>query len=182
MERVIRMKKRYYDVVIPKMMEKFKYKNKLEVPKLSKIVINVGLGEAKDDIKLLDSVMEEVAAITGQKPIITRAKKSISSFKIREGMPIGCKVTLRRNMMYEFFDRLVSIALPRIRDFKGVPLKSFDGRGNITIGIKEQTIFPEIDYDKIKIIHGMDITICTTAKTNEEAKELLSLLGLVFEK
>jgi large subunit ribosomal protein L5 len=152
----------------------------MEVPKLEKVVINMGLGEAIQNAKILDSAQSELAAITGQKPIVTKAKKSIANFKLRAGMPIGCKVTLRRNRMYEFFDRLVNVALPRIRDFKGVSGKSFDGRGNYALGIREQIIFPEIDYDKIDKIKGMNIVITTTAKSDEEGKALLKMMGMPF--
>lgn len=177
-----RLKEMYKKHVIPALMKEFSYKNVMEVPKPEKIVINVGLGEAIQNIKLLDSVQKELSIITGQRAVITKAKKSIAAFKLRKGMPIGCKVTLRGDRMYEFFDRLVSVALPRIRDFKGVSGKAFDGRGNYTLGIKEQFIFPEIDYDKVEMIHGMDITICTSAKTDEEAKALLRLMGMPFRK
>jgi large subunit ribosomal protein L5 len=165
---------------IPLMMKQFSYKNTMGVPKIEKVVINVGMGKATQDVKLLDAAAKEIAVITGQKPVITRAKKSIAGFKLREGMPVGCTVTLRGNRMYEFLDRLMNVALPRIRDFKGVSPKSFDGRGNYTIGIKEQFIFPEIEYDKVVSVHGMDIIIVTTAKTDEEGKNLLSFLGMPF--
>lgn len=177
-----RLKEMYKKEVIPALMKEFSYKNVMEVPKITKIVLNVGLGEAIQNIKLLDSVQKELSMITGQKAVITKAKKSIAAFKLRKGAPIGCKVTLRGDRMYEFFDRLVNVALPRIRDFKGVSGKAFDGRGNYTLGIKEQFIFPEIDYDKVEMVHGMDITICTTAKTDEEAKALLRLMGMPFRK
>jgi large subunit ribosomal protein L5 len=175
-----RLKNKYINEVVPKMMKEFSYKNVMEVPKIQKIVLNVGLGEAIQNIKLLDAAQKELAAITGQKPIVTKAKKSIASFKLRKGVPIGCKVTLRGNRMYEFLDRLISLALPRIRDFKGVSGKSFDGRGNYSMGLKEQFIFPEIDYDKVEMIHGLDITICTNAKTDKESKALLRYLGMPF--
>jgi large subunit ribosomal protein L5 len=175
-----RLKDKYINEVVPKMMKEFSYKNVMEVPKIQKIVLNVGLGEAIQNIKLLDAAQKELAAITGQKPIVTKAKKSIASFKLRKGVPIGCKVTLRGNRMYEFLDRLISLALPRIRDFKGVSGKSFDGRGNYSMGLKEQFIFPEIDYDKVEMIHGLDITICTNAKTDKESKALLRYLGMPF--
>jgi len=162
------------------LMRKFKYKNIMEVPKLEKIVVNEGVGEAIQNIKILDSAAADIVKITGQKPVITKAKKSIASFKLREGMPIGCMVTLRRERMYEFFHKLVFIVLPRVRDFKGVSPKSFDGRGNYTLGLREQIIFPEIDYDKIDKIRGMNITIGTTAKTDEEGFELLKLMGMPF--
>ncbi|NWF52211.1 MAG: 50S ribosomal protein L5 [Nitrospirae bacterium] len=177
---VPRIKERYIKEVIPAMMKEFSYKNIMEVPKLQKIVLNVGLGEAIQNIKLLDAVQKELSLISGQKAVITKAKKSIASFKLKKGVPIGCKVTLRCNRMYEFFDRLVNLALPRIRDFKGVSGKSFDGRGNYSFGLKEQFIFPEIDYDKVEMAHGLDVTICTTAKTAKEAKALLNYLGMPF--
>ncbi len=170
----------YKEECVPAMMQEFRYKSPMQVPRLEKIVINMGLGEASQNIKILDSASAELAAITGQKPVITRARKSIAAFKLREGMPIGCMVTLRRERMFEFLDRLVNVALPRVRDFRGVSDKAFDGRGNYTLGIKEQIIFPEIDYDKIDKIKGMNITIVTTAKTDEEAKFLLRRLGMPF--
>lgn len=173
--------KEYYDnEVVPKLTETFAYKNRFEVPKLEKIVLNMGLGEAIQNIKVLDSAREELKEITGQAPVITRAKKSVAAFKVREGMPIGCMVTLRRRRMYEFFDKLVNFALPRVRDFRGVSGKAFDGKGNYTLGIKEQIIFPEIDYDKIDTLKGLNITIVTSAKNNEEGKELLRLMGMPF--
>jgi len=162
------------------MMKEFSYKNVMEVPKVQKVVLNVGLGEAIQNIKLLDAAQRELSIITGQKPIVTKAKKSIASFKLRKGVPIGCKVTLRGDRMYEFLDRLISIALPRIRDFKGVSGKSFDGRGNYSLGLKEQFIFPEIDYDKVEMVHGLDVTICTTANNDKESKALLRFLGMPF--
>lgn len=161
-------------------MKRFNYKNQMEVPKLEKIVVNMGLGEAIQNIKILDSAVQELSQITGQKPVITKAKKSIAQFKLRSGMPIGAMVTLRKERMYEFFNRLVNVALPRVRDFKGLSGKSFDGRGNYAMGIREQLIFPEIHYDKIEKIKGMNIVIVTTAKTDEEGKELLRLLGMPF--
>lgn len=170
----------YKDEVVGALMKKFNYKNIMEVPKIVKIVINIGAGDSKDNSKLLDSAVSELALITGQKPVITIAKKSVSNFKVREGMKLGCKVTLRSKMMYEFLDRLFNIALPRVRDFRGINPNSFDGRGNYSLGLKEQLIFPEIDYDKIEKIRGMDISIVTTAKTDEEAKELLTLMGAPF--
>lgn len=170
----------YKEECVPAMMQEFRYKSPMQVPRLEKIVINMGLGEASQNIKILDSASAELAAITGQKPVITRARKSIAAFKLREGMSIGCMVTLRRHRMFEFLDRLVNVALPRVRDFRGVSDKAFDGRGNYTLGIKEQIIFPEIDYDKIDKIKGMNITIVTTAKTDEEAKFLLRRLGMPF--
>jgi large subunit ribosomal protein L5 len=175
-----RLKDMYKEKVIPALMKEFNYKNIMEVPKLEKIVINMGLGEAIQNAKIMDSAQNELAAITGQKPVITRAKKSIANFKLREGMPIGCKVTLRRERMYEFFDRLVNVALPRIRDFRGISGKSFDGRGNYALGIREQIIFPEIDYDKIDKIKGMNIVITTSARTDEEGKALLKIMGMPF--
>ncbi|MBQ4517019.1 MAG: 50S ribosomal protein L5 [Clostridia bacterium] len=175
-----RMQDKYTGEVAPALMEKFGYKSTMQIPKLEKIVINIGLGEAKENAKALDSAVEDLAAITGQKPVITKAKKSVAAFKVREGMNIGCKVTLRGKKMYEFLDRLFSVALPRVRDFRGINPDSFDGRGNYSLGIKEQLIFPEIDYDKIDKIRGMDIIVVTTAKTDEEARELLSLMGAPF--
>jgi large subunit ribosomal protein L5 len=175
-----RLKTLYKDKVIPALMKEFSYKNVMQVPRLDKIVINLGLGEAIQNAKVLESAQAELTAIAGQKPVITRAKKSIANFKLRAGMPIGCKVTLRRDRMYEFFDRLVNIALPRIRDFRGVSGKSFDGRGTYALGIREQIIFPEIDYDKIDKIRGMNIVISTTAQTDEEGKALLKMMGMPF--
>ena len=175
-----KMKEIYHEKVAPALVKRFNYRNKMEVPKLEKIVINMGLGEAIQNIKILDSAAQELSQITGQKPVITKAKKSIAQFKLRTGMPIGCMVTLRKERMYEFFSRLVNVALPRVRDFKGLSGKSFDGRGNYALGIREQLIFPEIRYDKIDKVKGMNIVIVTTAKTDEEGKELLSLLGMPF--
>ena len=175
-----RLKEEYKEKIIPQMMKQFGYKNVMQVPKMEKIVINMGLGEAVQNVKVLESAQKEIAAITGQKPAVTRARKSIANFKLRQGMAIGCKVTLRKYRMYEFFDRLVNLALPRIRDFKGVSNKAFDGRGNYALGIREQIIFPEIDYDKIDKIKGMNIVLNTTAKTDEEAKFLLELMGMPF--
>lgn len=172
----------YRKEVVPSLMKRFSYKSVMQVPKLEKISINIGVGKATQDPKLLDAAMKELELITGQKPAITRAKKAISNFKLREGLPIGCRVTLRRARMYEFLDRLINIALPRVRDFRGVSDKSFDGHGNYTLGIKEQIIFPEIDVDKVSRITGMDITFVTTAKTDVEAYELLKALGLPFVK
>ena len=177
-----RMREFYNNEVVPALIKKFSYKNIMEVPKIDKIVINMGVGEAKDNPKVLESAVADLTTISGQKPIITKAKKSIANFKIREGMPIGCKVTLRGNKMYDFADRLISLALPRVRDFRGVTANSFDGRGNYALGIKEQLIFPEISYDKIDKVRGMDIIFVTTAKTDDEAKELLTLLGMPFAK
>lgn len=171
----------YYETeVVPKLKEAFSYKNIHEIPRLEKIVLNMGLGEAIQNIKVLDSAKEEMKSIAGQSPVVTRAKKSVAAFKVREGMPIGCMVTLRSKRMYDFFEKLVNVALPRVRDFRGISGKAFDGFGNYTLGIKEQIIFPEIDYDKIETIKGMNITIVTTAKNNAEGKELLRLLGMPF--
>lgn len=175
-----RMQDKYTGEVAPALMKKFSYKSTMQIPKLEKIVVNIGLGEAKENAKALDSAVADLAAITGQKPVITKAKKSVAAFKVREGMNIGCKVTLRGKKMYEFLDRLFSVALPRVRDFRGINPDSFDGRGNYSLGIKEQLIFPEIDYDKIDKIRGMDIIVVTTAKTDEEARELLALMGAPF--
>jgi large subunit ribosomal protein L5 len=175
-----KLKEVYQEKAVPALMKRFNYKNKMEVPKLEKIVINMGLGEAIQNIKILDSAVLELSQITGQKPVITKAKKSIAQFKLRTGMPIGCMVTLRKERMYEFFNRLVNVTLPRVRDFKGLSGKSFDGRGNYALGIREQLIFPEIHYDKIEKVKGMNIVIVTTAKTDEEGKELLKLLGMPF--
>ncbi len=175
-----RMKQRYDDQVVKAMTEKFGYKNALEVPKLEKITLNMGVGEASQDKKKVQTAAEEMALIAGQKPVITKAKKSIAQFKLREGMPIGCKVTLRRERMYEFLDRLVTVAMPRIRDFRGLNPKSFDGHGNYAMGLKEQIIFPEISYDQIDKVRGMDIIVTTTAKTDDEARELLKLFGFPF--
>ena len=171
----------YKNEIISKLTEEFQYTNVMAVPKLEKIVLNVGVGEAIQDKKVLDTIVSNMALITGQKPVTTKAKKSISNFKLREGMPIGCKVTLRGRIMYEFLDRLVTLALPRTRDFQGVPDKSFDGRGNYTIGIKEHTIFPEIDTDKVTKMHGMDVTFVTSAQTDEEAYALLKHFGMPFK-
>lgn len=177
-----RLKKEYNEKIVNLMMEKFQYKNKLEVPKVEKIVINMAIGEAKDNAKILESASRDMEMISGQKPIITRAKKSVAAFKLREGMPIGCKVTLRGNKMYEFLDRLVNVALPRVRDFRGVSATAFDGRGNYALGVKEQLIFPEIEYDKIDKVRGMDIIIVTTAHSDEESRELLLQFGMPFQK
>ncbi|UCD85036.1 MAG: 50S ribosomal protein L5 [Deltaproteobacteria bacterium] len=176
-----RLKDLFYQEVLPTMTKEFQYRNSWQVPRLEKIVVNMGLGEASSNVKILDSATQELATITGQRPVITRAKRSIATYKLRKGMPIGCMVTLRRDKMYEFFDRLVNIALPRVLDFRGVSGKSFDGRGNYTLGIGEQIIFPEIDYDKVDKIKGMNITIVTTARTDREAKRLLGLLGMPFQ-
>jgi large subunit ribosomal protein L5 len=175
-----KLKEVYEEKAIPSLMKRFNYRNRMEVPKLEKIVINMGLGEAIQNIKILDSAVQELSQITGQKPVITKAKKSIAQFKLRTGMPIGCMVTLRKERMYEFFNRLVNVALPRVRDFKGLSGKSFDGRGNYALGVREQLIFPEIRYDKIDKVKGMNIVIVTTAKTDEEGKELLRLMGMPF--
>ena len=177
-----RLKKRYHEVAVPALMKEFQYKNPMQAPKLVKVVLNMGMGEAITNAKALDHATEEMAKITGQRPVITRARKSIATYKLREGMPIGCMVTLRRERMYEFLDRFISAALPRIRDFKGISPKSFDGRGNYSLGIKEQVIFPEIEIDKVDSIHGMDIVIVTTAKTDEEGRALLSHLGMPYRK
>jgi large subunit ribosomal protein L5 len=180
-ESMARFKEKYRNEVIPALMKRFGYSNVMMAPKMSKIVINMGMSEAKDDIKILDGAMKELALIAGQKPKMTRAKKSIANFKLRAGQPIGCKVTLRGDRMYEFFERLVTIAAPRIRDFRGLPKSSFDGRGNCTFGLEEQVVFPEIDYDKVDMIKGMDITIVTTARSDEEAFELLRLMDMPFK-
>ncbi|MGZ8431899.1 MAG: 50S ribosomal protein L5 [Candidatus Deferrimicrobiaceae bacterium] len=170
----------YKDEVVPRLKEKFPYRNPLQVPKVEKVIINMGLGEAIDNIKVIDSAVEEIGLITGQKAVVTKARKSISNFKLRAGVPIGVKVTLRRDRMYFFLDKLIAVALPRVRDFKGVSPKGFDGRGNYTLGVKEQIIFPEINYDKIDKIRGMNITIVTSARNDEEGLELLRLLGMPF--
>ena len=177
-----RMLEFYNNEVVDAMMKKFSYKNKMQVPRLEKIVVNMGLGEAKDNAKIIENATKELGIIAGQKPVVTKAKKSVAAFKIREGMPIGCKVTLRSDKMYSFADRLISVALPRVRDFRGISAESFDGRGNYTLGIKEQLIFPEIKYEEIDKIRGMDVVFVTTAKTDEEARELLSLFGMPFIK
>lgn len=177
-----RLKQYYKTEVFPTMMDKFKYKNVMEVPKLTKITVNMGLGEAKDNAKIMESAVSEIALITGQRPVVTKAKKSIANFKVRGGMSVGAKVTLRGENMYEFADKLFNIALPRVRDFKGVGRNSFDGRGNYSMGLKEQLIFPEIVYDQVDMIKGMNITFTTTAKTDEEALALLELMGMPFAK
>jgi large subunit ribosomal protein L5 len=177
-----RLKDLYNNEIVAAMTKKFGYKNVMEVPKIEKIVINMGVGEAKDNAKLLESAVKDLEVISGQKPVITKAKKSIANFKVREGMSIGCKVTLRGSKMYEFADRLINLALPRVRDFRGVNPNAFDGRGNYALGIKEQLIFPEIDFDKVDKVRGMDIIFVTTAKTDEEARELLTLFGMPFRK
>lgn len=177
-----RLKDLYREQAVPKLMEKFGYKNIMQVPKLEKVVINVGAGEARDNSKVINSILEDLAIITGQKAVVCTARKSVANFKVREGMKIGAKVTLRGEKMYEFIDRLFNLALPRVRDFRGINPKSFDGRGNYNMGVKEQLIFPEIEYDKIDKIRGMDISISTTAHTDDEARELLKLLGAPFVK
>lgn len=179
---VLRLKEKYEQEVVPAMMKKFNYKNRMAVPKIDKIVLNMGLGKSKEDVKIIEEATDVISAVTGQKPIITKSKKSISNFSLRKGMPVGCKVTLRKSRMYEFLDRFVNIALARIRDFQGTSPNSFDGRGSYTLGIKEQLIFPEIDFDKVKTTLGMNITIVTNAKNDEEAKELLSLIGMPFKR
>ncbi|NLM59393.1 MAG: 50S ribosomal protein L5 [Clostridium sp.] len=176
------LKEKYMKEVIPALQAKFKYKNVMEVPKLEKIVLNMGVGDVKDNPKAMESAVNDMTLIAGQKPVVIKAKKSVAAFKLRAGMNIGCKVTLRGEKMYDFAYKLINISLPRVRDFRGVPMNSFDGRGNYSMGVKEQLIFPEIEYDKIDKIRGMDITFVTTAKTDEEAKELLSLLGMPFSK
>jgi large subunit ribosomal protein L5 len=175
-----RLRDYYIEKVIPALEKEFNYKNRMEIPKLVKIIVNMGLGEAIQNAKILDSAAQEISLITGQKPVITKARKSIATFKLRQGMSIGCMVTLRGDRMYEFFDRLVNVALPRIRDFRGIPTKSFDGRGNFALGLKEQIIFPEIDYDKVEKARGMNIVIVTSAKTDGEARQLLRLMGVPF--
>ena len=174
------LKKLYQDEVAPALMQKFGYKSTMQIPRLEKIVVNVGCSEARENAKVLDAVVNDLTTITGQKAVITKAKKSVANFKLREGMPIGAKVTLRGNKMWEFLDRLFNVALPRVRDFRGISANSFDGRGNYALGVKEQLIFPEIEYDKIDKIRGMDIVVCTTAQTDEEARELLKLVGAPF--
>ena len=177
-----RLKDLYKDEIVDAMIKKFGYKNIMEVPKLDKIVINMGVGEAKENAKVLDSAVKDLETITGQKVVLTRAKNSVANFKIREGMPIGCKTTLRGEKMYDFMDRLVNLALPRVRDFRGVSADSFDGRGNYALGVKDQLIFPELEYDKVDKVRGMDVIVVTTAKTDEEARELLRLFGMPFAK
>lgn len=176
-----RLKEKYEQEVVPALMDKFGYKNRLQVPRLEKVVINMGLGEAIANPKAIDAAVKDLETITGQRPVVTRAKKSVAAFKVRAGMKIGAKVTLRGNRMYDFADKFMNVALPRVRDFRGVSPKSFDGRGNYTIGVKEQLMFPEIEYDKIDRVRGMDITFVTTAKTDEEARELLRLMGMPFQ-
>lgn len=177
-----RLKEKYQNEIVPALVEKFNYSSVMAVPKVEKIVINMGVGDAVSNAKALDKAVEELTQITGQKPLITKAKKSIAGFKLREGMPIGAKVTLRGERMYEFLDKLVSVSLPRVRDFRGISKKAFDGRGNYTLGVKEQLIFPEIDYDKVDRVRGMDIVVVTTANTDEEARELLTQIGMPFQK
>ena len=177
-----RLKDQYQNEIIDAMMKKFGYTNKLQVPKLDKIVVNMGVGEAKENAKILEAAVKDMETITGQKAVVTKAKKSVANFKIREGMAIGCKVTLRGEKMYEFFDRLINLALPRVRDFRGINPNAFDGRGNYALGIKEQLIFPEIEYDKIDKIRGMDVIVVTTARTDEEGRELLAQFGMPFAK
>ena len=179
-KKVPNLKAKYQAEVAPALMQKFGYKSTMQIPRLEKIVLNVGCSEARENAKVLDAVVSDLTAITGQKAVVTKAKKSVANFKLREGMPIGAKVTLRQDKMWEFLDRLFNVALPRVRDFRGINPNAFDGRGNYALGLKEQLIFPEIDYDKIDKIRGMDVVICTTAKTDEEAKELLTLLGAPF--
>lgn len=177
-----RLKEKYQNEIVDALMKKFEYKNIMEVPKLDKVVINMGVGEAKDNSKVLDSAVKDLEIIAGQKAVVTKAKKSIANFKIREGLPIGCKVTLRGEKMYDFADRLINLALPRVRDFRGVSANSFDGRGNYALGIKEQLIFPEIEYDKVDKVRGMDVIFVTTANTDEEARELIRLFGMPYVK
>ncbi len=176
-----RLKEYYLKTVVPALVKEFDYKNPMQVPKMEKIVVNMGLGEAISNVKIIDGAVAEMAMITGQKPVITKAKKSIATFKLRQGMPIGCSVTLRKEVMYEFFDRLVNVALPKVRDFRGISQNAFDGRGNYSIGLHEQIIFPEIEYDKVEKIKGMNITIVTTARTDKEARALLQLMGVPFK-
>lgn len=177
-----RLRDKFEKDVIPKMMQEFGYRNKMQVPRLHKIVVNMGLGEALQNPKIIDSSAKEMAAITGQRPIVTRSRKSIANFKLREGLPIGCMVTLRKERMYEFLDRLINVAIPRVRDFRGISKRSFDGKGNFTMGVREQIIFPEIDYDKIEKIKGLNVSIITTAKTDEEGRALLKHLGMPFRQ
>ncbi|MCD6198361.1 MAG: 50S ribosomal protein L5 [Deltaproteobacteria bacterium] len=179
---MVLLEERYQKECVPELMEHFGYKNQHQVPKIEKVILNMGLGEAIENPKILDSAVEELTLISGQKPVVTRAKKSIAAFKLREGMPIGCRVTLRRRRMYDFLTKFINIAIPRIRDFRGVSPKAFDGKGNYTLGVKEQIIFPEIDYDKIDKIKGMNVTIVTSAKTDDESRYLLDVLGMPFRK
>ncbi len=177
-----RLKAKYVEEVAPALMKKFGYKSPMQIPRIEKIVVNVGAGEAKDNAKMMEAIVNDIKTITGQAPVVTRAKKSVANFKVREGMPVGVKVTLRQDRMWEFLDRFFNVALPRVRDFRGISHDSYDGRGNYAVGVKEQLIFPEIDYDKIDKIRGMDVVICTTAKTDEEARELLALIGAPFTR
>lgn len=179
---MVRLKEKYADDIAPALMKKFNYKSSMQIPTLNKVILNMGVGDAKENPKVLDAAVSELALISGQKPVITKAKKSIAAFKLREGMNIGCKVTLRGERMYEFVDKLFNIALPRVRDFRGISANAFDGRGNYALGIKEQLIFPEIDYDKVEKVRGMDIIFVTTAETDEEARELLALMGAPFQR
>ncbi len=179
--KMARLKEFYTKEIVPALIKKFQYKNPMQVPKLDKIVVNMGLGEAIQNVKIIDGAVQEMAMITGQRPVVTKAKKSIATFKLRQGMPIGCSVTLRKEMMYEIFDRLVNVALPKVRDFRGISPNSFDGRGNFSMGLQEQIIFPEIEYDKVEKVKGMNITIVTTAKTDAEARVLLKLMGVPFK-
>jgi large subunit ribosomal protein L5 len=177
-----RLREKFEKDVVPKMMKEFGYKNKMQVPRLHKVVVNMGLGEALQNPKIIDSSSKEMAAITGQKPVVTKSRKSIANFKLREGLPIGCMVTLRNERMYEFLDRLINVAIPRVRDFRGISRRSFDGQGNFTMGVREQIIFPEIDYDKIEKIKGLNVSIITTAETDEEGRALLTHLGMPFKR
>ncbi len=177
-----RLKETYINEIMPALKEKFGYKNVMEIPKIEKIIVNMGVGEAIQDSKILDGAVRDMTLITGQKPVVTKAKKSVAAFKLRAGMPIGCKVTLRGEKMYEFLDKLINVSLPRVRDFRGISPKAFDGRGNYSLGLKEQLIFPEIDYDQIDRVRGMDIIVVTTANTDEEARGLLTLMGMSFRK
>lgn len=177
-----RLKEKYLKDVVPALQSKFKYRSPMEIPKLGKVVINMGVGDVKENPKAMDAAVNDLALITGQKPIVTKAKKSVAAFKVRQGMDIGCKVTIRGKKMYEFVDKLFNVSLPRVRDFRGVSANSFDGRGNYSLGVKEQLMFPEIEYDKVDKVRGMDITFVTTAKSDEEAKELLNLLGMPFSQ
>lgn len=179
--KMARLKEFYKKDVVPALIKEFKYTNSMQVPKLDKIVVNMGLGEAIQNVKIIDGAVQELAIITGQRPVVTKAKKSIATFKLRQGMPIGCSVILRKEMMYEFFDRLVNVALPKVRDFRGISPNSFDGRGNFSMGLQEQIIFPEIEYDKVEKVKGMNITVVTTAKTDAEARVLLKLMGVPFK-
>ena len=179
---VPRLKEKYTESAVPALMKKFGYKNVMQIPRIDKVIISVGCGDCRDNPKMLEAVVRDITTISGQKPVVTKAKKSVANFKLRAGMPVGVKVTLRQSRMWEFLDRLLNVALPRVRDFRGVSPNAFDGRGNYALGLTEQLIFPEIDYDKIEKIRGMNIVICTTAETDEEARELLSLIGMPFAK